>query len=1470
MLIDDWATLETNFFNARKTGSNLEEKYLGGLKVYKMVNWRTGYYHSEETTKHQIVLHYTVGPVSSALPWLTRQDYDVSVAYMIARDGTVYELFDPKYWSNHLGIPANYDDFCCKQTIAIEICNKGWLDRDGDILKNDLAPYNYCRISDSDYYYRHYEEFRGHYYYATYSQEQYKALRRLIPYLCMKFNIRHKFLPKKRINDFLSENEMKNFRGILTHTNFRTGKQDVGPAFRWEEIMGYSLPIDINTSDTAIENGSGIKPTHAALERYYHHTEIAHRGGYFPVGANTIWHGGLHIHTQATGEPVLAMAGGKLVAARLAEEDKACRHYGSNNFILLEHTFGEEKYYSLYMHLHWEPLMDSNANLITIPWLQTERTINYQKILVTDSNILSRLKKGEVCTFDDKSISTGEKIWTSGLYGSPDYRTPMIHWEIFSEHRLMGEMWTRSPVDGDNDSIIDLDSMIEMIDVKDLTTRHGDGLLTAEEIIRFYRYNNGAAKQLRYYACYFILENAIDWDTAVNELQNRGFLNWKNIGLPDRLRAYNFWDEAKSAGVELPDSPKVWHYNPVTFIELATLKCKRLRFASGMFDANRSFPKQGVCSLLSSLAAIKRENPHVKCLCLGYAGGADNSCGNKTTLSEKRAEAIGFLALNNGDGKLRWIARFDYDSNWGNFEIQTILSFLTKPDGSGPYYYDYPNDTGRAIDDTNGPGQKEAVKAFEEDNGYEVEGEGTGVPRASALSIMYDRYYAAFDTSLSVTLETADILGTGDTHSAEIPDDAFVDILAFPDIILPLVERYPADKSNIFKKWQSFVEADVDPNAFTLRVTRIGFTDRLADSPPCIRVEIAVSHAVEIPRFTEIEKTDGKPRRLFFDLENALLAVPAGSANPLNVNKGELIRVRYSQNTENRVRVVFDVTEQADYTARIAEGEGNSGFIVDIGRSTNVKLQSATSSQETNESGAAIDKIQFEFDDEIPESNTVFRMEGDEETGYRYVVGLEGVALAEDSDIKNWDKNGDRYTRELTGMRYTEKIVCNTGNGDVLSSVEILLKGQFEATHYETGNDEAFRLNVKIGEPPPIQLSNIIDGDHSNEAPPYWRVVCIFNEPIDVNRFDIAEEGKGTDDHVFSFELDRIELSSDSPLLQWAGRRDELNNDFIKSIQYSHDDEAKTLAVRMNVSKEATIKKGSTRSDGVSERVYFDIYTQRATAVMSVDTDTYADGIPIIPTESRVEGGKVKRRIDVQIEVKQGETPLSDVSLTVTVDRGSAFQFQQPQPTDENGKTSIRVETRESGEAVFSIDCDDYDIQAEDFTVDFTEAWYESGFLVTAYHFCHESDFSGPLVDAEGLNEQHRSDFLYDGTGVCMQGTGLTESNGYIHITNPQNLSWTGHYDEIDNQDDAVFAYGAGGAYNEIEEGTSIAVDPAVIPPNHRVDIQRVGERRADDTGGAIDDYHIDVFMGGGRRAINNWNQQGGNITNARVRYLGQ
>ena len=109
--------------------------------------------------------------------------------------------------------------------------------------------------------------------------------------------------------------------------------------------------------------GDGLAPTSDAVANAYAHVEQGW-GGWYPVGANTLWHGGVHLRPApddpAAPRAVHACLPGRVVAARLGAGAEGEGPFGSRNFVVVRHEVpappgegGAEPgvFYSLYMHL---------------------------------------------------------------------------------------------------------------------------------------------------------------------------------------------------------------------------------------------------------------------------------------------------------------------------------------------------------------------------------------------------------------------------------------------------------------------------------------------------------------------------------------------------------------------------------------------------------------------------------------------------------------------------------------------------------------------------------------------------------------------------------------------------------------------------------------------------------------------------------------------------------------------------------------------------------------------------------------------------------------------------------------------------------------------------------------------------------------------------------------------------------------
>ncbi len=224
----------------------------------------TGYYYSTEHPKQRIVLHFTAGNLRSDIQSLTRPNVHISVPFVIARDGTIYLLFPSRYWSGHLGEgvgnkkgTGNPQD---KATIGIELSNYGYLvPSNGKLetiysrVKNPktgkIGPVDlYCSQDDHKAYTRIDVPFREQTFFPSYTPQQLDSLTVLLRFLTTKYNIPRQFLPVDK--RFIAFNELVNFKGIVSHVNYRSGgKWDIGPAFDWDALIkGVTAPVYESTA----------------------------------------------------------------------------------------------------------------------------------------------------------------------------------------------------------------------------------------------------------------------------------------------------------------------------------------------------------------------------------------------------------------------------------------------------------------------------------------------------------------------------------------------------------------------------------------------------------------------------------------------------------------------------------------------------------------------------------------------------------------------------------------------------------------------------------------------------------------------------------------------------------------------------------------------------------------------------------------------------------------------------------------------------------------------------------------------------------------------------------------------------------------------------------------------------------------------------------------------------------------------
>lgn len=277
------------------------------------------------------------------------------------------------------------------------------------------------------------------------------------------------------------------------------------------------------------------------------------------------------------------------------------------------------------------------------------------------------------------------------------------------------------------------------------------------------------------------------------------------------------------------------------------------------------------------------------------------------------------------------------------------------------------------------------------------------------------------------------------------------------------------------------------------------------------------------------------------------------------------------------------------------------------------------------------------------------------------------------------------------------------------------------------------------------------------------------------------------------------------------------------------------------------------------------------TCLLSSKLNKFNDLLPVIPSNSRTEKNRILYRQEILAQFKGQSGSVAGLTLTLRSDCADDELHIQGSAS-EDGKVSLCLESRVPGKRTLTGAMEN--VEMVPFVVELKEAWYESPFLITGYNVCEEDDFLGKLVNATGLNEKHKDDFLFSSSGVPMQGTGKTSQGKIIrlaHIGGGWHRNKKGYPDWVGKPDETKFTYADGvhGAYGTVVEGKSIAVDKNIIPKKCKVSIDGLGERDADDTGSAIKQYHIDVFLGSGKKVVENWLNDKINKTQRKVKFLG-
>ena len=193
-----------------------------------------GEFFAQRERKTGIAIHHTVCGAANTTIELWRDDRTprggkrrVATAYVIGRDGTVFEIFDPEHWAYHLGVPwpgplrRGFE----QRFIGIEIASEGGLiERDGILYAFDRVASHTLRAKAQSFDYG--QTYRGYRWFDRYEPTQLDALGRLVDELCERFPIPRRY--PDRPFDYYGE-ALAEFEGVIGHAMVRSDKSDPAP-----------------------------------------------------------------------------------------------------------------------------------------------------------------------------------------------------------------------------------------------------------------------------------------------------------------------------------------------------------------------------------------------------------------------------------------------------------------------------------------------------------------------------------------------------------------------------------------------------------------------------------------------------------------------------------------------------------------------------------------------------------------------------------------------------------------------------------------------------------------------------------------------------------------------------------------------------------------------------------------------------------------------------------------------------------------------------------------------------------------------------------------------------------------------------------------------------------------------------------------------------------------------------------------
>ena len=226
----------------------------------------------------------------------------------------------------------------------------------------------------------------------------------------------------------------------------------------------------------------------------------------------------------------------------------------------------------------------------------------------------------------------------------------------------------------------------------------------------------------------------------------------------------------------------------------------------------------------------------------------------------------------------------------------------------------------------------------------------------------------------------------------------------------------------------------------------------------------------------------------------------------------------------------------------------------------------------------------------------------------------------------------------------------------------------------------------------------------------------------------------------------------------------------------------------------------------------------------------------VIPKNIQVRDGRVLTQAGLQIRITQDGHGVAGLYPALRSNHPDEDVLSLAGPTNSAGYTRATATTRTQDMPSVVGSANPRIQTPQPATISWLPARYASSFLVTCYVVSLETDFIdtplvGPVNGLPAARRYHQGfldDVRLQGSGIALDGTTL-------------------HYDGNGRYSIQSCPLTASGAC--AEDGLTVAVDPAFVTMGAAITLGNLGQRLAQDTGGAIDGYHLDEYYGTRRAA---------------------